>query len=95
MLSVDISQIMSTLELIRSTHEICENTELAIGEELDLESRGQKEKTYREHAIHAHVQNSVESHKRLETLYEDNDNLLKQEIKALEEEMYLSPSTSR
>jgi splicing factor 3A subunit 3 len=76
---------MRILELIRGTHEICESTELAIGEELDLESRGQKEKTYKEHAIHAHVQSSVNAHKRLNALYEDNDGMLKDEIKALKE----------
>ncbi len=76
---------MSTLELIRSTHELGESTELAIGEELDVESRGQKAKTYKEHAIHSHVQNCVNAYKELSTLYEDKDGLLKEEIKALKE----------
>jgi splicing factor 3A subunit 3 len=68
------------LERIRVTHEVAEASELAVGKQLDENTSGQRAKVYQQAAVHAHVQKVVSTSEELKVLYDDKDELLKEEI---------------
>ena len=73
----------SILELIRSTHELGELYESAIGLELNEHPSGQRAKVEQQLIISRCVDGIVKSNRELLDLYEDSDDLLQEELDKL------------
>jgi splicing factor 3A subunit 3 len=71
------------LELIRQLHELCEKSEVMVGEELDFKPSGQKPKVWQQHRLKQLLDGIVENNNTLDELYKDVDMTLQEELQLM------------